>query len=220
MRVVKKILKVFLFIVLVLLIFSAFIFTTIDRTPYQEMAYYQKMLQQVESVQDKNLSVSGDTIKVGWSKSSLIPSHDIPLAGFGNRRGKIMEGIRDSLWLRAFVFDNQLSKAIFVTMDLLIVPPEVELALKHSLKNEGFDPEHLYLSSTHSHSSIGAWGPGVAGEAIAGDFDPEIIKFISNAALVAIKNANDSRETAKIGYSAIVAHPFVVNRLVGEDGII
>jgi hypothetical protein len=220
MRVFKKILKVFFFMILTFLILGVFLFKKIDRRHYKEMDYYQEMLGEVHNLEERRKIESGDTIKVGWAKTSLLPPYIIPLAGFGNRKGKEMEGIRDSLWVRAFVFDNELTKAVFVTMDMLIVPPEVEVALRNHLSNTGFNPKNLYLSATHTHSSIGAWGPGFTGEAIAGPYDPEIVDFITKATLEAINKADVSKEIAQIGYGKIDASPFVENRLVGDEGIV
>ena len=43
-----------------------------DRTPLEETDYYKNTL---NSIDDKEInSIYGDTIKVGWSKASLIPN--------------------------------------------------------------------------------------------------------------------------------------------------
>ncbi|CAN5466535.1 hypothetical protein BH23BAC1_BH23BAC1_03330 [soil metagenome] len=220
MKIFKKILKGFLFLFLFLIVLGIILFTKVDRTPYQEMPYYRQMLSEVEQVQNFEELPKGDTIRAGWAKVNIVPDYPTPLAGFGNRRGKLMEGIRDSVWLRAFVFDNLDIKAAFITMDLLIVPPEVVISLKSKLKDKGFDAQNIYLTATHTHCSIGSWGPGFTGEAIAGDFDPQIVELISNAALNAVEKADLSKEKAKIGFGQIDAAAYVANRLVGEEGSI
>jgi hypothetical protein len=182
------------------------------------MPYYNQMLHEVGQVEGYEGITSGDTLRAGWAKINIVPDYPTPLAGFGNRRGKIMEGIRDSVWLRAFVFDNLEIKAAFITMDLLIVPPEVVIALKAKLEERGFDAQNIYLTATHTHCSIGSWGPGFTGEAIAGDYDPNIVELISDAALNAVEMADHSKEIAKIGFGQLDAGAYVANRLVGEEG--
>ncbi len=158
MKIVKRVLKIISYILLFLLIISIFLFTTVDRTPYQEMPYYSKMRSEIDSLSEIIKPGIGDTLQTGWAKESLVPPVFIPLAGFGNRRGKIMESIRDSIWVRAFVFDNKINKVAYIAYDLLITPPEVEISLKNKLAKEGFDPENIFFSATHSHCSIGSWG--------------------------------------------------------------
>ena len=48
------------------------------------------------------------------------------MAGYGARKGADFEGIHDSIWVRAVVFDNGKTLSAYVSMDLLIVPPNLE----------------------------------------------------------------------------------------------
>lgn len=220
MKIVSKVLKVISFVLLFLLIVSVFLFTRVDRTPYREMPYYTHMLSEIDSISKIIQTGLGDTIQSGWAKESLVPPVFTPLAGFGNRRGKTMDAIRDSIWVRAFVFDNKATKVVYIAYDLLITPPEVEISLRKKLSLKGFDPENIFFSATHSHCSIGSWGPGFTGQAIAGDYDPEIVEFISEASFKAILKADGLKEKVRIGFGKIHAEEYVANRLVGEEGTV
>ncbi len=41
-----------------------------------------------------------------------------------------------------------------------------------------FPRPQLYFSATHSHSSIGAWGPGFVGEQFAGEENKNVEKWL------------------------------------------
>ena len=93
----------------------------LDRTPLENTSYFKNTLEKFNN--SHYLDVEGDTIKVGWAKKSLIPNYLTPMAGYGARKGATYEGINDSIWVRAVVFDNGKTISAYVSMDLLIVPP-------------------------------------------------------------------------------------------------
>ena len=199
---------------LLLLAFS--LFTTVDMTPYREMPYYKRMAQRVYALPDTKLD--SDTLKVGWAKVNLSPAYPVPIAIAQSHGGKSFERIEDSIWVRAFVFDNGLRKAAFVTMDLMIVPPTVTELLNDSLRALGFSLNNTYLTATHTHNSIGAWGPGYVGKIFAGKYDQQVVNHIVHCITEAIKNADAEKARAKIGYADVNAPELVYNRLVGDKG--
>ncbi len=48
----------------------------------------------LDSLDKVDITIDGDTLKIGWAKSSLIPSFATPLAGYGDRKGKINIGFK------------------------------------------------------------------------------------------------------------------------------
>ena len=77
------------FTVAILLVFSLLIvvFKPLDRTPLEGSRYYYNSLENVDKIRDDIVNIlEGDTIKVGWTKKSLIPTKQVPLAGYGARK--------------------------------------------------------------------------------------------------------------------------------------
>ena len=216
----KKLGKILSIILLILAIIGMALFTTVDKTPLHESDYYKKMMVQLDSAQHfPNISKT-DTIKVGWAKASLVPHKPEPLAGYGKRKGAIMEGVLDTIYVRAIVFDNGKQKAVYLAADLLIVPPEVSKYVKENLPKIGFTWQEIFMTATHSHSSVGAWAPGIVGKLFAGEYDETVVRFLGEQFIKAIQQANQNKITSKIGFKKINIPEFVRNRLVAEKGII
>lgn len=214
----KRLLKIAGWTIGVLLLVALSLLTTIDRTPYKEMDYYQAMKTRLDSLKSAYNPLEGDTVKVGWASSSLVYPESIPLAGYGKRKGAHYEGIHDSLWVKAMVFDNGKTKAALVSLDLLITPPEVIIRLKRLLPEYGFSIQNTYFTAVHSHCSIGGWSPGLTGKLFAGTYQPEVADFIAEAVVQSIKAAETNKEKAKIGFAAIDANDLVYNRLMKDAG--
>lgn len=159
-----------------------------------------------------------DTVQVGWAKVNITPAHKAPLAGYGNRIGKRLTGIHDSIFVRAIVFKNQTQRVALITMDLLIAPMEVTAALKEKLNSIGFRKEQVYLTATHAHSSMGGWARKPAGYVMAGKYDQATVNHITQAVLTAIQKAESTAAPAQIGFAALTADSLVRNRLVGTAG--
>ncbi len=216
----KKLGKILGVILLILVVISLALFTSVDKTPLHESDYYKKMMVQLDSTQHFPNISKADTIKIGWAKANLVPPTLQPLAGYGKRKGAIMDGVLDTTFVRAIVFDNGKQKAVYLAADLLIVPPEVSKYVKKNLPKIGFDWQEIFMTATHSHSSVGAWAPGVVGNLFAGEYDETVVRFLGEQFIKAIQLANKNKITSKIGFKKIDIPEFVRNRLVAEKGII
>ena len=157
------------FTVAILSVFSLLIivFKPLDRTPLEGSRYYYNSLENVDKIRDDIVNtLNGDTIKVGWAKESLIPTEPVPLAGYGARKGANFEGVDDTIFVKAVVFDNEITKAAYISMDLLIVPPNLDH--QKILDKLSFEVDNLYLTARHTHSSIGGYLEGLAGKIFGG----------------------------------------------------
>jgi len=191
--------------------------TFVDRTPYRETAYYQQTIQRLNAIDDSFIT-AGDTISAGWSKINLTPDRKLPLAGYGKRRGKLFEDVHDSLWVRTVVFNNEKTEIALVTADLLIIPNEVTIMLEKSLPEVGLSSNQIFLSATHTHCGIGGWAPGLTGEFFAGEFDPQVVEFITQAIINSIIEARKNQLPVKMGFARFQLPELVANRLVGDQG--
>lgn len=226
LRITKKITFFFFkalgIFILLLVVFVGVNITTIDKTPYKEMPYYKATMQRLAQLKKQpvpKISAGSDSLKVGWSQADFTPRKPVHLAGYGDRYGNSV-GLQDSLRARAFVFDNARQKAAMVTIDLLIVPPSVLEAVHQRLASIGFSKDNVYFSATHSHNSVGHWGTKIVGRLLAGSYQQKIVDNIAQAIVTAIKQANKTKEYAKLGYAKLDAKEFVYNRLVRKKGII
>lgn len=188
----------------------------INKAPYQQQKYYHKT--KAALLKLSTPAPHPDTVRVGWAKVNITPGHRAPLAGYGKRKGKRLTSIHDSIYVRAFVFKNKTARLAIVTMDLLIAPMSVKAALQEKLTAIGFRKEQVYLTATHAHSSLGGWARKPAGFVMAGKYDKQIVNQITQAILVAIKEAESTAAPARIGFTAFSADSLVANRLVGAAG--
>ena len=212
----KKLLKIVGWTVGILLFLGLLTITTVDRTPYREMPYYQKMKDRMDSLKTSFDPAEGDTVEVGWAASSLVYPEAIPLAGYGKRKGAHFEGVHDSVAVKALVFGNGKKKAALISLDLLITPPEVIARLEKLLPKLGYSLQNTYFTAVHTHCSIGAWSPGLTGKLFAGSYQPEVADFIAGAVINSIVSAENNKEKARIGFATFDAGELIYNRLVGH----
>jgi neutral ceramidase len=232
MRFLKILLKVLGGLVLLIVVLLAFMVTTVDDTPYKEMAYYQQWKKSVGSLQlaaggvplnsspqinDTNHNsqlTTHNSINVGWAKVNFTPASPTSTAGYGVRRGALYTSVHDSIYVRAIVIDNGTTKAAIVAADLLIIPPAVTEQLKTKLKATGIPFEQVYFGATHSHNSMGGWSGGIVGELFGGKFKPENVTWIADAIVKAVQLAQKDVKPASIGYHEIADTSRIRNRLI------
>lgn len=196
-----------------LIVFVASTITTVVDEPLEQTPYYQSTMQRLDAYQP---SAPADTVQVGWAKVNLAPAYPTPIAIDAHRDG-LFEKVLDSVYVRAFVFDNGTTKAAYVTLDMLIFPPTVTAILNDSLAGTGYTLDNTFLTATHTHSSFGAWAPGIIGETFAGEFDPAIVAHIAHCVAQAIRNAGMDMDKAKIGFNQMNAAELVYNRLTNDS---
>ncbi len=214
MKFLKIIAKILLGLIVLILIFLAFTIAPVDRTDYREMTYSKQMNDKLEAW--KPAKDTANNFKAGWAMVNLTPSKPTPTAGYGDRQGKPYQSIHDSVYVRAIVLSNNSKPIALVSCDLLIFPPEVTILLKEKLKTINFDWSQVYVGTTHTHNSLGAWGKNTVGELFAGKYDQNTVEFIADKVLEAIKKASQNQVSAKVGYGEINAKELVFNRLVGD----
>jgi hypothetical protein len=191
----------------------------IDRTPYQQTDFYQQFQKQINEVDTDSLYTKTDTIQAGWAKVNITPDEPVAMAGYGNRWGKKYVSVHDSLWVRAFVFDNGYQKAVLLTMDMLIVPPEVTEALEKRLPEIGFTINQTYLTATHTHYGYGGWAKKLVGNIIAGKYRDKLVNQLIGRILSAIHQADAQKQTASFGFAQYHAGELVYHRINKQGNI-
>jgi neutral ceramidase len=220
-----KFLKILLYIVgsilLVLLVMVASMVTTIDRTPYKEMAYYKEWKDNIAKINNPlSTDTTGNTFSVGWAKVNITPETPGPMAGYGKRRGAHYEAVHDSIYVRTVVVDNGMTKAAIITADMLIVPPNVTARVKALLPTVGFTFDQVYFGAIHSHNSLGGWYNTITGKLFAGAYEAATVENISQAIIKSIQDAKGNLQPGTIGFAEVLDTLDIRNRLVNEEGIL
>ena len=193
----------------------------VPRTPYAETTYYATMVQRLDSL-ERNWAADWTPrpLKVGWSKVSLTPEKSLPLAGYGARSPKEFAEVTDSVFVRAIVFDNGLEKSAWLSADLLVIHPEVSQRFFSKVSEIGWSRHQIFLSATHTHSSIGAWAPAYIGELFAGPYNEAVVKFIVERLVQSLQQATENVQDGAISYNELQVPELVRNRLVKDRGIV
>ncbi len=216
MNFLKIILKIIGSILVLLLLFMASMLTTMDQTPYKQMPYYKEWKGLIGKVsQDTTTALH---FKVGWAKVNITPATPTPMAGYGNRRGKLYTSVHDSVYVRAIVIDNGVTQAAIVSGDLLLIPPTVTKILQSKLTQKEIPFDNVFFGATHTHNSVGGWGTGVSGLFFSGKYDPQVEVKLADAIFQAIVNAKSQMEPANLTYMESEDTLDIKNRLVGEEG--
>ncbi len=203
----------------VLLLIASVCLQPVDRTPFREEAYYARMMDRIDSLfEGRGPLAKSDTFLIGWSKVNITPNEVSPLAGFGGRKPKTYNSIRDSIYVRTVVFDDGKQQVAYVTADLLIMPPEVTQHLNKILPDFGWDLQRVFLTATHSHSSIGGWAPGLVGDLFAGEYDPEVPKSLAENIVKGIRKAQENIAPGYFSYNDLQVPELVKNRLAKDQG--
>jgi neutral ceramidase len=198
------------------------------KTPYFKTDYYKQTISRLDSI-EPGITTSNDSIYAGFSRVSITPDLNIkfdkkketkrnivPLAGYGNRRGKPAEGVHDSIFVKAVALKSGMQTVVLVSADILIMPPNIIDEVTSQLFSEGISRGQLFFSATHSHSSIGGWGYGLMAKAFAGKENLSLEKWLINRIKTAVLSAISDLHTAKIGSASFNAAPYTRNRLTGN----
>jgi neutral ceramidase len=224
MKMLRYFLRVLGVLVALVALVAAFSIRRLDDSPYQQNAFYRTMMARLDSLPNSLINphtpFPTDTgeICVGWSKVNITPNYPVPTAGYGKRKGQTIGVVHDSLFVRAFVFEQKGVKSAVVSCDLLIIPPEVTLQLQRELPSINWSWQHVFIGATHTHNSMGAWGKRYIGELFAGKYDQRIVDLLSRSIVEAIQKAQQNLEPATIGSDRVNANEFVKNRLVDSAG--
>jgi hypothetical protein len=97
-------------------------------------------------------------IRVGVARKVITPETPIWLSGYASRKAPSTEILQD-IWAKAIVIEeNQKSRIIIVTTDVIGLSHEVsEDVAKRVIEKYGIDRSQLLLSSSHTHSGPVIW---------------------------------------------------------------
>ena len=216
---------------LMILLFIIILGTSfVKRTSFYDEDYFKNTERRIDSIKAVTFS-EHDSIMAGFSKVSITPTLQnsaddysggkfiqVPLAGFGDRKGKYATAIHDSIFVKAVALKVKSQLVVLISSDLLIIPPNITDSAMVLLSKDGFYRNQLFFSATHSHSSFGGWGPGYFGQEFAGKENRNIQKWIVQQIRKAVNEAVADLSAASIGYGSFDAGDYTRNRVIGEAG--
>ncbi|WP_289030261.1 neutral/alkaline non-lysosomal ceramidase N-terminal domain-containing protein [uncultured Algoriphagus sp.] len=205
--------KVLLGIFLFLLLVAIFTLTRVDRSPIEEQEFYKKTLQ---SLQDLPIqSTQGDLWLAGWAKANMTPAKPIDLVGYAPRGP--YDFVQDSSFVKSIFLSNGKSSIAWLNLELLIVHPHLAKSIETAVKKEFPEISQVIFTATHTHSGMGGYMPGPAGELAFGGFKEEIVQMMTEKSLEAIAKAKMEVDTVSITYRKANAEELLANRFI-KDG--
>ncbi len=202
-----------------IVLFVAVSVAPLDRSTPHDQPHYAAMMARIDSAVQLRVTEDSAALRVGFGKASITPHYPTATAGYVKRKGALFSGIRDSVFVRTLVFEQANNEVAVVSFDLLIVPPALYQRLANALPSIGFSINRVYLGATHTHNSVGQWDNHLVGEIYAGDFDQNLIDFISHQTLRSIQEASASKVEATVAYGNIGVPEAVTNRLIKEGPV-
>jgi len=227
----RTFLKILGTIILVLVIVLLWALERVDYSPYFDADYYSKTRFDLDSI-SAQLSLAEGEVEVGFGRASITPGlgageddpgagvfREMPLAGFGSRKGTYAEGVHDSLFVKAVAIRVEEQLLVLIGSDMLIVPPNITEGVTRLVSEKlDINRNQLFFSATHTHSSVGAWSEGFVGKEFAGEANPNVEVWLIRQFGKAIKNAVEDLQPGQIGSGSFHAPGLISNRLVGEKG--
>ena len=211
-----RFLKYVLYLLGFVLILSICLIVPVNRTPYSELSFYETIDVRLDSLSENYQKSDPGVLRIGTAKISITPSDTLPLAGYSGREPMEYSEILDSVFVRAVVIDNGINPVAILSAELLIIHPEITDMVLHKARDLGWNKKNIFLTATHTHSSIGGWSPGYVGELVTGEFDKSIQENIVSAMLKALEKATNNLQRAGFSHGESELGLHVKNRLIKE----
>jgi hypothetical protein len=145
----------------------------------------------------------------GVAVVDITPARNVPLGGYGGRKGKPMVGVHDPIFAKALWMETADSKVCLVTTDLI----GSLLSLRDRIRPAD---AQVVLTASHTHSGPGALVKGFW-ELAMGKYDPDLIDELAVKLKKAVEDARAARRPARLGFARADAPGFSRNRRV-KDG--
>jgi hypothetical protein len=144
-------------------------------------------------------------LMAGVSCVSITPGKGAFIAG--DKRNRRFTGVHDSLFVKALVVTDSKKQVTLLSFDCigLLYPTLLEIRKEAAAKMsaDGFDPDCIVMSSTHTHAGpdvVGIWGP----DELTSGVDTVYMKKLVQAATSAIANAWKNKKSVKVQYAGTI----------------
>jgi hypothetical protein len=148
------------------------------------------------------LTVSAQDFLAGAATRTINPEKD-SLYLAGGKANRPFIDVHDNLYVKAMVVSNRNNNITMLTFDCIgLLYPQLQ-AIRSRIKVELplIDPEHIVMSSTHTHSGpdvVGIWGKDLAHSGV----NDKHMQLIVDRAVEAIKEATQARKPVNISFGS------------------
>ncbi|MCK5774560.1 MAG: neutral/alkaline non-lysosomal ceramidase N-terminal domain-containing protein, partial [Bacteroidales bacterium] len=124
-----------------------------------------------------------------------------------------------SLFAKAIAIKVNHKLQIFISGDLLMMPPKVvEHVIKDLATQKNIQRHQILFGATHTHSSLGNFLDGFIGQQFTGEFQEEVVSWLSKKITTVIIDAIDDLQAAEMATTYVKATPYIANRIIGKTG--
>ena len=148
------------------------------------------------------LTVTAQDFLAGAATRTINPEKD-SLYLAGGKANRPFIDVHDNLYVKAMVVSNRTNNITMLTFDCIgLLYPQLQ-AIRSSIKAELplIDPDHIVMSSTHTHSGpdvVGIWGKDLAHSGV----NDKHMQLIVDRAVEAIKEATQARKPVNISFGS------------------
>ena len=147
------------------------------------------------------------------------PLSDLPLAGYGARKGAPALDVLDEVHVRVLWLQDDHRSSVIISLDMLIPPPEMIVTFRKKVQQRiGIPSEAVYWGASHTHSGPGGWGQGWLPEAFAGPYRPAFNPWLLDRVFACMEEARSKLCPVSIATTTSQAKDMCRNRLVGTKG--
>ena len=146
------------------------------------------------------LTATAQDFLAGAATRTINPEKD-SLYLAGGKANRPFIDVHDNLYVKAVVLSNSNNNLTILTFDCIgLLYPQLQ-AIRSSIKAELplIDPDHIVMSSTHTHSGpdvVGIWGKDLAHSGV----NDKHMQLIVDRAVEAIKEATQARKPVNISF--------------------
>lgn len=154
-------------------------------------------------------------LRAGAAAVELDLPGEVPIAGF-SRLSYRSEGVRDPVGARALVLSTPGCKVALASVEILLVPEELEEAVARATADLGLSG--LVVAATHTHAGPGGYWRHQLGERIAtGSYDPRAFEAVARALERAIRDADAALAPAAVAVARGRADDLARSRSGGAE---
>ncbi len=152
-------------------------------------------------------------MKAGFFEVDITPRVGVGLCGFGPYLNRYSIGVRDVLKARAVAFEQNGTKAVIVSCDIIGVTPEIVQKVKHLVeKQTGVPAENVMVHCTHTHS-----GPNTGGYIGWGNEDDPYIVLLPGKIAKACAGAFERLQEMEMMHAVVPCEGIGLNREYDKD---
>ncbi|HVE39545.1 MAG TPA: neutral/alkaline non-lysosomal ceramidase N-terminal domain-containing protein, partial [Planctomycetota bacterium] len=145
----------------------------------------------------------------GVASVEITPTRNVPLGGYGGRKGAPMTGVHDPIFAKALWMETPDARVCLVTTDLI----GSLVSLRDRMRPTDAD---VVLTASHTHSGPGGLVKGFW-ELAMGKYDPDLTDELAGKLKKVVEMARAAKRPARLGLARTEAPGFNRNRRV-KDG--